>query len=293
MKFTARNLKNINSALIEMRGITFIFGENGSGKSNLINGIGHTANNASALLRNRDNTIPDTALDSEVNCHYLSEWTDSPYATPSKSQLAQNNPKIVQCLNDILKGEFVYENEVLLKKYDGSKIPFKDVGHGIKHLWELWVYINYHANYGDLILMDCPERYLSLKNQRKLARLFALLANNSIKVCAATQSDTMAKEINILIAMYSKRDKLPYEIPSEIYSEDLFLPHTSITAYDFLHAGTKMTSTKVNGISTITTEHFQDTFEMPVEKGLGISCYRFDDTIEDMNMIHESLIWGE
>lgn len=293
MNFRANNLNNIKAASIDLKGITLIFGENGSGKSNLINGLWHAGTRLTTPMRNRDNTTPTLSLETEVNCHYLSYWTNSPSSDPTNlpehsiSTIAKNHPNIIKCLNDIIGGEFVYESEVMLKKYNGSIVPFKDAGHGVKHMWEFWAYLNYCANYGDLILMDCPERYLSLDNQRKLARLFALLANNSIKVCIATQSDIIAKEINILIGMYARKDKLPYEVPRDIYSNEMFIPHTMVTAYDFVIKDKKSDSFIEN------TEYYNVTLEMPVEEKLGIDCYRVDYTIESMNTIHEALIWTD
>lgn len=290
MNFKAQNLFNINSADVDLNGITLIFGGARSGKSNLIRGMHYTYTIPNTKITNSDGTEPTITVDGSTVSNYLSyyeilnNFNLNEIPCYGQSKFAKENSTVISLMNGLVGGKFVRGTEMFFLPTLGGQVKGQvklvQAGDSAMHLFELWTYLNYNSEYNDLIIMDCPERYLSLHDQRKLARLFATLANKSIKVCIATNSDIIAKEINMLIGMYARKDNLPKEISRSEYLDEMFLPYNMVTAYDFIH------------YKTVDNRRYYNTYPMTVDSTYGIDCSRFDTTIEDMNAIHESLIWS-
>lgn len=80
-----------------------------------------------------------------------------------------------------------------------SRLEINATSSSIKSLYMLDAYIKKLAKPNDLLIIDEPELNLHPSNQRKVARLLAMLANNGIQVMFTTHSDYIMNEINNLL----------------------------------------------------------------------------------------------
>ncbi len=58
----------------------------------------------------------------------------------------------------------------------------------VRSMFDIGFYLRHAAERGDLLIVDEPELNLHPENQRRVARLFATLANLGIRVFIATYS---------------------------------------------------------------------------------------------------------
>lgn len=114
---------------------------------------------------------------------------------------------VIELWNDIIQGSYkITENEIFYmpkKERNRKKIvlPIYASSSAVKSLLLLDVYIRNLAQKGDILFIDEPELNLHPENQRKLADLFARLANIGIKIFITTHSDYLMKELNNLIML--------------------------------------------------------------------------------------------
>jgi len=136
---------------------------------------------------------------------------------------------------EILKGEVkVYENESRIEYYIGKKkvdIPY--TSSSVSELIPLVVFLKKgKVHRGSLLIIEEPEAHLSFKNQRKIARIIALLVNKGVKVLITTHSDFLIYELNNLIIANKISDiKRPNEY------KNLSLNYKKINIYNFLFKG--------------------------------------------------------
>ena len=98
-------------------------------------------------------------------------------------------------------GGALADKKLQFKLQDGNAIEINAASSSIKSLLLLDLYIKKMAQPGDLLIIDEPELNLHPSNQRKIARLLAMLANNGVKVMFTTHSDYLMNEINNLIKL--------------------------------------------------------------------------------------------
>ncbi|TAG87955.1 MAG: ATP-binding protein, partial [Oscillatoriales cyanobacterium] len=137
------------------------------------------------------------------------------------------------------------------------------------------------AQIGDLLMIDEPELNLHPENQRRVARLFARLVNLGIKVFITTHSDYIIKELNTLIMLNHDKPHLKRVAEEEGYREVELISSNKIKVYIAEEAG----STKTNKCQTLTPAD--------IDPEMGIEARSFDTTIETMNRIQESIVWGQ
>ncbi|KAA6324497.1 hypothetical protein EZS27_026179 [termite gut metagenome] len=75
----------------------------------------------------------------------------------------------------------------------------------IKNLSGLLIYLKHLANANDLLIIDEPELGLHPDNQIVLARIFAKLIHNNIRLLICTHSDYIIRELNNLIMLSSEK----------------------------------------------------------------------------------------
>ena len=71
----------------------------------------------------------------------------------------------------------------------------------VKTLSGLVVYLRHIAKKGDVLIIDEPEMNLHPDNQRRLARIFARMINNGLRLIISTHSDYIIRELNNLIML--------------------------------------------------------------------------------------------
>ncbi|EDN68609.1 conserved hypothetical protein [Beggiatoa sp. PS] len=101
----------------------------------------------------------------------------------------------------------------------------------VKSLAGLVLYFRHLATKGDTIIMDEPELNLHPDNQVTIARIFAKVVNQGIKMILSTHSDYIIKELNNLIML----NKTSNEEITEFgyHDQNLILNKDKVAAYFF------------------------------------------------------------
>jgi predicted ATPase len=92
-------------------------------------------------------------------------------------------------------------NNISFKMKNDLSINLNASSSSVKSLFLIDTYIKYLARQNDLLIIDEPELNLHPSNQRKIARLIAMLVNSGVKVLFTTHSDYLMNEINNLIML--------------------------------------------------------------------------------------------
>ena len=193
---------------------------------------------------------------------------------------------IQKYFQDIISGTYRLDTTKKAVKYiPNGKINNKDSlsliesSSSIRSLLDIGIYIQFLAKQGQTLIIDEPEMNLHPCNQRKIARLIAMLVNYGINIILTTHSDFITRELSFLIMMKQnerwERIKLIPEITTE-YNEDQLL-----NAYD------------VKVYSSTTTDQDSDSVIMKAETVTaqdGFTIPTFDDTVDKMNAIYDTIL---
>lgn len=183
-----------------------------------------------------------------------------------KSDLCSRDCNVV--LQQILMGKFRTINKQLFfcvkpeKDQNEVNVPLHRVSSAVKSLFSLDMYIRHLAKAGDLLMIDEPELNLHPDNQRKLARLLAMLVNLGIRVFVTTHSDFVVKEFNNLIILSNDFKKKKTVMKKFGYLPSQLLRHDLVKIY-------------VAENSTV--------YRVPVAKEHGFGLETFDSVICEMN----------
>lgn len=209
--------------------------------------------------------------------------------TNKESLFAKKHPEVLAHFKDIIGGEYKVSKEgeiQFLPNKARVKLSLVESSSAVRSLLDIGFYLRHIAQVGDIIIVDEPELNLHPENQRKVARLFAMLVNHGIKVFITTHSDFIIKELNTLILL-NRKDKRLLEIAKrEGYSEKEFLSHEKIKVYM-----AKEELVKLDGKSKRTRCNTLVSAEISPDTGIGLES--FDTTIEDLNRIHDEIVWGD
>ncbi len=151
----------------------------------------------------------------------------------------------------------------------------------IRALMHMAVYLYFQAKVGDILIIDEPEQNLHPENQRKIARLFALLSNLGVRIFITTHSDYIVREINNLVMMRGGRDDLQRRICSK-YG---YTPEEFIDAQDVEVCWARVDEQK----SKKSTKKWSVLESMKVLQSSGVDSKFFNDTIDEMNEIQTEL----
>ncbi len=203
------------------------------------------------------------------------------------SFIVKEHPDILKKFNSILGGQYQLDkNDNLNFKPKGSKVKLEigESSSAVRSLLDLGFYIKHIAKPNDLLIIDEPELNLHPENQRLIAQILANLVNVGIKVFITTHSDYITKEFNILIMLNSEDAYLKTIASDEGYTSNDLLKPQQIKMYV-----AKKASVKLDGNSKKTQN---DTLvSVRIDAKSGIADSGFDDTINKMNEIQESIIW--
>lgn len=147
---------------------------------------------------------------------------------------------------------------------DSLSLPIQMSSSSVKTLSGLVVYLRHLAQKGEVLIIDEPEMNLHPDNQRRLARIFARMVNNGIRLVISTHSDYIIRELNILL-MYKALLSKNYEVET-YYSESEAIDKEMFQGYLFDFNKNQ----KVNA-TPITIDDF------------GIEVSTIDKSIEDQN----------
>lgn len=162
----------------------------------------------------------------------------------------------------------------------------EETSSSVKSLTDLGVYLTSVAKPNDLLIIDEPELSLHPKNQRRIARLLARIANAGIRLLITTHSDYIVKELNLLLLMHQDDERIRQIAEQERYHRSETLSVESIKVY-VAQATLRETSADAQGSRGFSL------INVPVTEERGIQIRSFDETIHDMNRVEDRLLYGE
>ncbi len=210
--------------------------------------------------------------------------------TNKESLFTKQHPEVLAHFKDIIGGEYKVsrdgEVQFIPNKKKSVKLSLVESSSAVRSLLDIGFYLRHVAQVGDIIIVDEPELNLHPENQRKVARLFAMLVNHGIKVFITTHSDFIIKEINTLILLEQRTERLLELAKREGYLEKEFLDHKKIKVYMAKESLVKVDDkTKRVKCNTLISANITPT--------TGINLETFDSAIEALNRIQDEIIWGE
>lgn len=208
----------------------------------------------------------------------------------SKSFIAREHPEILEDFADIIGGEYtITQNDQLyyIPKGTRLKLTMVESSSSVRSLLDISFYLHHIARRGDLLMVDEPELSLHPQNQRRIARLFARLANIGVKVFATTHSDYIVKELNTLIMLNHDKPHLKRVAEENGYQKGELIQADQVKVYIAektllpLEEGQKR---RKRGHTLV---------QAKIHPRFGIEVRSFDQTIEGMNRIQDDIVWGE
>lgn len=206
-----------------------------------------------------------------------------------KSWIAYQYPELLTYFKDIIGGDYqVTTNDELYYRPKNKRLNLSmdESSSSVRALLDIGFYLKHIAQPNDILMIDEPELNLHPENQRKMARLFARLANIGIKVFITTHSDYLIKELNTLIMLNQDSPYLKQLAEDEGYSPKELLSADKIKVYVAEKA-----SIKVEGKQRRTKEYTLTPAKITQE--LGIEVTSFDKTIDTMNRIQDAILWRD
>ena len=207
--------------------------------------------------------------------------TTSRYATPIKdnidftrsipdlprdrSPLAEH--KLYDNIKNMMEGYYSNTNDDIrfiskARKKGRFNVPLHLASSSARGLSDLYFFLRYVADRGQLLIIDEPESHLDTANQVQFARLLARFVGAGLRVLITTHSDYIIKELNNLIMLsrdFPEKDKVARKLRYRPGDE---LRPESVRAYVAEEGGLSECAIGRYGI------------EMPV----------FDRTIDDINV---------
>ena len=151
-----------------------------------------------------------------------------------------------------------------------TKISLHLASSTIKTFFSLVFYLEHSAKKGETLIIDEPELNLHPNNQRKIAKILAMISNRGVRVILSTHSDYFLREINNLI-MLKDDFKSKQEIMNKYgYSENMLISAENINAYLF----------DKNRI-----------IAMELDNKEGIIAKTFDDVINNLNSSSDDIYY--
>ncbi|RKU09868.1 hypothetical protein C6501_14795 [Candidatus Poribacteria bacterium] len=208
----------------------------------------------------------------------------------NKSFIAKEHPDVLEDFADIVGGEYAVTQQdqlYYIPRGTQTKLTMVESSSAVRSLLDIGFYLRHIAEKRDLIMIDEPELSLHPENQRRIARLFARLANIGVKVFITTHSDYIIKELNTLIMLNHDKPHLKTIAEENGYQESELIKADQVKVY------------------------VAETALMPLEEGqqkrrrghtlvpakihpkFGIEVPSFDKTIDEMNRIQDEIVWGE
>jgi len=151
-----------------------------------------------------------------------------------ESFIATQHPGILHEFADIIGGKYRVVRDELYYVPRANKqlrLTMHQSSSAVRSLLDIGFYLRHVAEPGNLLIVDEPELNLHPENQRRLARLFARLVNIGIKVFITTHSDYIIKELNTLIMLKPRTDRMKKVMEQYHYTEAELLSPEQVQAY--------------------------------------------------------------
>ncbi len=201
--------------------------------------------------------------------------------TQKSSFLVEKHPEIIQYYDDIVGGKFTVDKYLgiqFIPIETGKAISLSESSSSVKSLVELNFYLRHCARENQILMIDEPEMNLHPENQRKLARLLAMLVNAGIKVLITTHSDYIIREFNMLMMLNDSSNNHRTAIAKEAGlgkkkgQLDCLLDYQQVRGYVL-----------GNG----------QTLPMDINQKYGMDAKSFNTAIEEANALNNRIILGE
>ena len=229
----------------------------------------------------------DYALPVNENVEFTRHLED---IAKDESFISNEHPELLDEFSDIIGGNYtVTKNDELYYIPDSNKrikLTMDESSSSVRSLLDIGFYLRHVAQPGDILMIDEPELNLHPENQRRIARLFSRLVNIGIKVFLTTHSDYIIKELNTLIMLNQDKAYLKKIAEDEGYKVEELISADKIRVYIAEKAQLMLDKNKRKTL-------VQTLVAADIDPELGIEARSFDTTIEDMNRIHEAIIWGD
>jgi predicted ATPase len=197
-------------------------------------------------------------------------------ATVEKSSIPKYYDELIALFSETVGGEYILNEDTNQVKFQpaGTKeaLTLAESSSTVRSLMEFNYYLKHKAKPSQIFVFDEPELNLHPENQRKLARLLAMLVNAGIKVFITTHSDYIIKEFNTLLMLNFKDDPRMEEMQKKYsYSPAELLDANEVRVYCV-----------------------QDGSAAPVtvSQDSGIAISSFDDTIREMACMQRDILKG-
>lgn len=198
-------------------------------------------------------------------------------AIQKKGYIAKDHPEIIDYFSSIVGGEYrLTEPNIVTFVPSGTNtgLTMLESSSSVRSLMELNFYLKHKSKTHQCLIIDEPELNLHPENQRKIARLLAMLVNAGVYVAITTHSDYILREIDFMISLSTNKilaKKLGY-------SKDQLLRANQVKSYvtDVIKGSSQF------GIRVI-----------PISDEDGIRSTSFDDTIKDMNDFQQAIKMGD
>ncbi len=233
-----------------------------------------------------DKSYQDYPLPVEENVDFMRQLER---VSKMKSFLAEKHPDVLEQFADIIGGAYkVTSSDELYFTPRGKRVRLgmDESSSGVRSMLDLGFYLRHSAERGDLLMMDEPELNLHPENQRRIARLFARLANLGVKVFITTHSDYIVKELNTLIMLNQDKPYLKKIAKREGYDHSELISADKIRVYIAEEARVKLDGNKQRSRCPTLTE-------AKIDPESGIEARSFDETINKMNKIQDAILWED
>ena len=198
----------------------------------------------------------------------------------SKSKLSSERPDIIEYLLSIINGYFTTNDKkgtTYTPKGSLKDLSLIESSSSIRSLLDLSMYLSHLADKDQILIIDEPEMNLHPENQRKLARLKAMLVDYGIYVLVTTHSDFITRELSLLI-MLNDTERQNRLLENDFLREEGYEIKYSIPA----------SYTNVYSICSKHNESFVKKEIVSNEDGFNITS--FERTIDKMNNVYSLLL---
>ena len=154
----------------------------------------------------------------------------------------------------------------------------------IRALMHMAVYLYYQAQVGDILIIDEPEQNLNPVNQRKIARLFALLSTLGVRIFLTTHSDYIVREINNIVMLNHANEVLKARLCARYNYRTEELVDAKDVEVCWAQLKTRQQRNKTKRVVIIEAQK--------VSPNSGVDAKFFNDTIDEMNEIQSELAFG-
>lgn len=206
-------------------------------------------------------------------------------------ELYKLHPEIIEEFQQIAGGTYKASKDGLYYYPNMSKTTKLSIGESassVRSLLVIYFYLRHVAKPGQIFMIDEPELNLHPECQRRFARLLAKLVNYGIQVFITTHSDYMVKEFNTLLMFNSRKenDDVQKQMKKHGYQKNELLSASQIRMYI-----SKKECVLLPGNQRKTNT--QTLAPVIVNPLYGMEVVSFDNTINEMNSIQESIMFSD